>query len=140
MELDTAFGADPGRTVSANRSNATNNSPSEPLDLSHLSRYTLGDRELEREILGLFIDQVPKSIEQLNLASTDKDWQMAAHTLKGSSRAVGAWRVADLAERAERIPVMNDCSARRIALAELKQAAVEVRAFITSLAKAKSSR
>ena len=30
-----------------------------PVDLAHLRRYTLGDRRLELEILGLFIDQAP---------------------------------------------------------------------------------
>ena len=28
-----------------------------PIDLAHLSRQTMGDRELEREVLDLFVDQ-----------------------------------------------------------------------------------
>ena len=34
-------------------------------------------------------------------ALADKDWKDLTHTLKGSARAVGAWRVAEAAERAE---------------------------------------
>lgn len=71
------------------------------LDRDHLARYTLGDSGLEREVLKLFIDQVPESLALLR-GSRDADaWLRAAHTIKGSARAVGAWRLADAAERAE---------------------------------------
>jgi hypothetical protein len=36
-----------------------------PLDHAHLRRYTLGDAKLEREILGLFLAQIPLTIESL---------------------------------------------------------------------------
>ncbi len=72
-----------------------------PVDLKHLRRYTLGDQSLEREVLSLFLAQLPSTISALGAARTDKDWKVAAHTLKGSGRAVGAWRIARIAEQAE---------------------------------------
>ena len=67
-------------------------SSSRPVDLVHLSRYTLGERELEREVLELFCSQSLIYIERLREARSDKDWKDAAHTLKGSASAIGAWR------------------------------------------------
>ncbi len=60
-----------------------------PVDLKHLRRYTLGDAGLEREILDLFFGQLPTTIAALAAAATPKEWKVAAHTLKGSGRAVG---------------------------------------------------
>ena len=86
----------------------------DPIDRAHLVRYTLGDLRLEREILGLFVAQLPLTLESLSFAATDRDWQMAAHTLKGSGRAVGAWRVARLAQAAEKVAGASDAAARRV--------------------------
>jgi HPt (histidine-containing phosphotransfer) domain-containing protein len=75
----------------------------QPIDLVHLSRYTLGNQALQCEVLQLFAEQAPLTLAQLRTAETPKAWRDAAHTLKGSARAVGAWRVANCAERAEAI-------------------------------------
>ena len=72
-----------------------------PIDRAHLSRYTLGDVQLEREVLALFIEQAPDLLVRLRSARTTREWHMAAHTLKGSARAIGAWRLAKVAEAAE---------------------------------------
>lgn len=71
------------------------------LDRAHLRRYTLDDRALEREILGLFAAQAEVTLDQLRKADNRQDWCFAAHSLKGSARAVGAWRLAGLAEACE---------------------------------------
>lgn len=71
------------------------------LDRDHLARYTQGDTGLEQEVLKLFIDQVPESLARLRDSRDPDAWLRAAHTIKGSARAVGAWRLADAAERAE---------------------------------------
>jgi HPt (histidine-containing phosphotransfer) domain-containing protein len=76
-----------------------------PIDLAHLSRYTLGNVALQCEVLQLFVEQAPTTLAQLSSAETEKAWRDAAHTLKGSARAVGAWRVGGCAERAESISV-----------------------------------
>ncbi len=72
-----------------------------PINREHLAKYTLGDAELEREILQLFVDQLPRLLNQLAEATTDRDWYVAAHSLKGSARAVGAERLGELAADAE---------------------------------------
>lgn len=74
------------------------------LDLGHLQRYTLGDSALQNEVLGLFREQVASSVSALRRSIAEDDWaswRMAAHTLKGSAWAVGAFRLAQEAERAE---------------------------------------
>ena len=109
---------------------------SRPVDLAHLRRYTLGDRDLEVEILGLFADQLPITIGALNEAASMKEWGIAAHTLKGSARAVGAWSLATLAETAEKLHDLPDASERRKVVGRLEKAAGEAREYIASLAHA----
>jgi Hpt domain len=104
-----------------------------PVDLSHLRRYTLGDRRLEMEILGLFIEQAPLTVAALQRAGSDRDWVNAAHTLKGSARAVGAWSLAKLAERAERLGGICDRTACERMLHRIEQATAQARAQIVLL-------
>jgi HPt (histidine-containing phosphotransfer) domain-containing protein len=107
--------------------------PEPALDLAHLRRFTLGDHDLELEILDLFITQAPITLAALNAAGTDRDWRIAAHTLKGSARAVGAWSVALLAERAEAMSRRNDPADCEAAARELADALSEAGAFIAAL-------
>lgn len=72
-----------------------------PIDLVHLARQTLGDRDLEREILNLFTVQARALLVRIGTAETLQERGDLAHTLKGSARAVGAWAVADAAELSE---------------------------------------
>ncbi len=101
-----------------------------PVDLKHLKRYTLGDRALEHEVLELFLAQLPATIASLGTAGNDRDWRMAAHTLKGSGRAVGAWRIARLAEQAERSTPWKNPNQLQQTLALIEDAAEEARAYI----------
>ncbi len=101
-----------------------------PVDLKHLRRYTLGDIALEKEVLGLFLAQLPQTIAALSHAETDRDWRIAAHTLKGSGRAIGAWRLARLAEQAERVLGVKNRVTCGEAVARIEEAAQEARSFI----------
>lgn len=103
-----------------------------PVDRAHLARYTLGDEALEREVLDLFAGEVQQRIEAFKQARTEKDWKMAAHTLKGSARAVGAGRVAQLAQQAERLSV-QDREACATAVLCLEEATAEASAYIARL-------
>lgn len=85
-----------------------------PIDLVHLSKFTLGNRELEAELLGLFKSQSHIYLDRMKLAETEEEWVRAAHSLKGSARAVGAWIVGDISERAEQTTC--DTSSERHAL------------------------
>lgn len=80
-------------------------STGEPIDRKYLARFTLGNQVLEREVLELFAGQMPRYVEQLQAAASTKEWVLAAHTIKGSALAVGARRLANLAQLAERLDV-----------------------------------
>lgn len=107
-----------------------------PVDLVHLRRFTMGDERLEIEILGLFADQLPITISALKNAQSEKEWGMAAHTLKGSARAVGAWPLATIAESAERLKPLPDASERGQVVRRLEEAAGAARRYIASLGQA----
>jgi HPt (histidine-containing phosphotransfer) domain-containing protein len=64
----------------------------QPIDLQHLRRMTLGDSVLEREVLGMFLAQTARLIDDLTIAVEPS---ALAHRLKGSARAIGAFRVAE---------------------------------------------
>ncbi|MFN0022549.1 MAG: Hpt domain-containing protein [Parvularculaceae bacterium] len=72
-----------------------------PIDLKHLDRYVCGDKALLDEVLGIFVDQARSITERMRPGVSDCDWRLAAHTLKGAARGVGAWRLGEAADRAE---------------------------------------
>lgn len=107
------------------------------IDEAHLGRMTLGDRRLEREVLELFLRQTAIMLDRIASAPPPMA-AAAAHTLKGSARGIGAWRVARAAERLEQ-GAANACgNARRDdfgrdltdAIEELKAASLEAGAAI----------
>ncbi len=99
------------------------------IDLVHLARQTGGDRELEHELLALFADQCVKHLHTIRHAAAHEGCD-AAHTLKGAARAVGAWSVAEAAEKVEQA-----LGKRRMAegFGELSVAADEARAAIAAM-------
>lgn len=102
-----------------------------PIDHVHLARYTMGNRQLEREVLGLFADQAPETLAALDAAHCAKSWHLAAHTLKGSARAVGAWELAAAAEDAEAQGPLSP--ARGLLIARLEQALDATARYIDGL-------
>ncbi len=71
---------------------------SDIIDTAHLARYTMGDVKLERELLGMFDAQLEELLAALEAAREDvREWKLAAHTLKGAARAVGAFSLAETA-------------------------------------------
>lgn len=76
-------------------------SASEPIDLGHLSRMTLGERSLEREVLALFDRQADILLNRMTSAAPSGIATLA-HTLKGSAVGIGAWGVARAAEAVEK--------------------------------------
>jgi len=100
------------------------------IDEEHLGRMTLGDRSLEREVLEIFARQTTLTLGRIAGAKRVCA-AAAAHTLKGSARGIGAWRVADAAERLEQVAAGDaDEQALRAAIAALEAASQEVRAAI----------
>jgi HPt (histidine-containing phosphotransfer) domain-containing protein len=108
------------------------------IDVARLSRLTLGDRALERDLLRLFDCQVALLCARL----TDMGEQgytaavaATAHTLKDSAREVGAIRVAQAADRVERAASTGE-ERLQPAIAALGAAATEIRAAIADLLRA----
>ena len=100
------------------------------IDQVHLERMTLGDRSLEREVLEIFVRQTAMTLERIAGAGPART-AAAAHTLKGSARGIGAWRVAQAAERLEQAATGTaDEAAMLAAIAELEAASFEARLAI----------
>lgn len=105
---------------------------SQPVDLSHLARYTGGDRALNGEILRLFDNQLSEMVENLKGVAERRDtkgWQEITHTIKGAARGVGAFGLGDAAAAAEPVDPANGDQARE-AIATLESQAQLVRGFI----------
>lgn len=102
-----------------------------PVDLAHLGRYTLGNTELQREVLNLFVDQALATMTALQTAATAKAWREAAHTIKGAALAVGAWEVAAAGQQAE-VADFNG-GTRGPILANLELAIDEARGYIARI-------
>jgi DNA-binding response OmpR family regulator len=75
------------------------------IDLVHLSGFTDGDRQLEDELLTLFLSSADVYLTRMREAlRTGQSWKPVAHALKGASANLGARRVMELALAAERSP------------------------------------
>lgn len=76
-----------------------------PIDRDFLTDMTGGDAEFERELLQEFLSTIPGLIEQVRQAIASGNSTAlagAAHTIKGSARAVGAQTFAEIAFALER--------------------------------------
>jgi len=99
------------------------------LDLAHLSRMTLGESALEREVLTLFDRQAGMLLARM--ASEEPRMVAAlAHTLAGSASGIGAWRVAAAAAAIERAACEPDAVALTRRMNDLAAAVAEVHAAI----------
>lgn len=109
-----------------------------PVDLVHLARHTLGNRDLEQEVLTLYQRQSACYVRRLKIADTTEEQCAAAHIIKGSSRGIGAWRVARLAEAVE--AAYNDGQIDADVLADQLVAAIsEANSFIKQVLSKKTS-
>jgi HPt (histidine-containing phosphotransfer) domain-containing protein len=100
-----------------------------PIDLDHLREVTFGDVELEREVLDMFSTQAVRLVGAL--ATLPPEAGALAHKLKGSARAIGAFRVADAADVLE--STIRDGGDPQPAFAEVRDAAAEARTAIEAI-------
>jgi len=76
-------------------------------DFARLASISDGDAEFEREICGEYLAQARELLTQIAAATAAGDTvalRRAAHTLKGSSRTIGAEAVATVTAEIERDP------------------------------------
>lgn len=92
------------------------------IDEEHLGRMTLGDASLEREVLEIFARQIALMLKRI-VGAEPTVAAAAAHTLKGSARGIGAWRLAQAAERLEEAVADRLCGEAVSAATEALEAA-----------------
>lgn len=99
-------------------------------DREHLVRYTMHSPELEREIINLFLGQLPSTVEMLRAAHSAESWKLATHTLKGSAAAVGARKINEISSHLESCGIDGDVKVKSILMADLEQATADFRAMV----------
>ena len=102
-----------------------------PIDREHLARMTLGERSLEREVLALFDRQADMLVGRMGKSAPEVA-AAAAHTLKGSARGIGAWRVASAAEAVE-LAAAGPASEYKSTLGTIRAAVDEAKAAIAEM-------
>ena len=100
-------------------------SKASPIDMVHLATQTMGDKELEVEVLKLFAKQARSCLQ--SLAQNKEDHGAIAHRLKGAASAIGAFNVVKAAGEIEN----RGSDPARIAAVTL--AVVEAEHFILKL-------
>lgn len=103
-----------------------------PIDLVHLARQSMGDKDMEAYLLGLFARQARLCVNQLcgtALKIRKADRVKVVHTLKCSATSVGAFGISRVAESLEHNP--NDGGLREA----LADAVVDVENFISGLSR-----
>lgn len=97
-----------------------------PIDFDHLAQQTMGDKDLEIEVLQLFSRSARAALHEM-AGADDKTVMATAHRLKGSAQAIGASAVSEAAAAVEEKG--NDSTL----IAKLAAAIVEAENFILKL-------
>lgn len=95
---------------------------SEPeIDFDHLNQYVGGDVSLTKEIFNLFKNQVDMWSKALVADADDDVWSGLTHSLKGTAKAVGAMKLAQVCETSENLIGENARpAARQVAVDKLE--------------------
>lgn len=101
------------------------------LDLAHLARMTLGERDLEREVLALFVRQTEILLPRIRHADNQAAATLA-HTLRGSALGIGAFKVAQAAEEIEQAPLDSVPSAIDALGAAIAEVRIEIESLLRS--------
>lgn len=72
------------------------------LDRAHLAAMTADDTDLAIEVIEIFQHQTEIWSRLLDPKADASQWSDAAHTIKGASLGIGAFKLAAACERAER--------------------------------------
>jgi HPt (histidine-containing phosphotransfer) domain-containing protein len=95
------------------------------IDIEHLSRMTLGEQSLEREVLALFDRQAEMLLPRIRQGESALA-AASVHTLKGSALGIGAFKVASAAEAVEQAEEAAIASAIDTLAAVLEEAKAEI--------------
>src|SRR4051812_49703608 len=95
------------------------------IDVDHLTRMTLGERSLEREVLELFGRQADLLLPRIRRGDPALA-AASAHTLKGSAGGVGGLEVGRAAQAVEKGKAANFVAAIGTLAAELEENKVDI--------------
>ena len=105
--------------------------PRPVIDLELLGTYTQGNRDLERELLSMFLPSAQGYIDAMS-AAAGSVWWTAAHSLTGVALGVGARELADLAASAE--PLRDGGrGGRDVRIVKLRAELERVRRFVADM-------
>src|SRR5262249_9710445 len=88
--------------------------PAAEVDLGRLAEISGGDTEFEQQLAGEYVNQAADLLEEMAQAAQGRDAETVrrtAHTLKGSSRTIGALSMALQAAQIEQLAAAGDPSA-----------------------------
>ncbi len=106
-----------------------------PINLEHLRHFTDGNREEEKMLFDLFLEQAEKAMTTLTACLPDAEadrWRAAAHLLKGASGNLGAEQLQHRCQRAESNP-NAPIEEKQRTLDAIRAALLKVRVFIQQL-------
>ncbi len=96
-----------------------------PIDRTHLASFTGGDPELDMDLIRSFAEKTEGYLLALS-QSKGENWKDMAHKIKGAARAIGAFEMGDLAEKAEHLPASD---AKDPILNSLRKALNDIRIY-----------
>jgi HPt (histidine-containing phosphotransfer) domain-containing protein len=94
-------------------------------DRAHLAHYTMNIAELEAEVIGLFLQQLPETLKALAAARSPAEWKLASHALKGACASIGAKKLHALAVQLESTSHADEGQIRLLRLKAVEAAAAE---------------
>jgi HPt (histidine-containing phosphotransfer) domain-containing protein len=104
----------------------------DPIDMQFLKNVIGDDKNFEKELFEIFVDNVKYNIAKLESAINNSDsnaWYMASHALKGSSASIGAFDFAKILEISQKNSD-NDRDTKLLILGEIKQEFQFIEKFI----------
>jgi HPt (histidine-containing phosphotransfer) domain-containing protein len=102
------------------------------IDREYLLEISGGDAEFERDLIATFIEAAPALLESYASAVSQGDSvtaRHAAHTLKGSSRSIGATIFAKVCEEAERAARTEDIETCRTLQPQIEESFAMLKAY-----------
>ncbi len=101
------------------------------IDIEHLNHQTFNDPALRSELLELFTTHLDRYIDALEASGDADEWFAAAHTLKGSARAIGAVALSEICQEMEQLDWREKGAG---CLLRLRKSAEECRVAIKAIA------
>jgi hypothetical protein len=99
------------------------------IDLDHLGRMTFGEQRLECEVLQLFDQQAGMLLERMTV-EPPRIVAALAHTMIGSARGIGAWKLAAAAEAVQCLADRQGPATLTAAMNRLSAAVAETQSAI----------